>query len=67
MREEQRVREMMEGSGVLPASDKVQEQTIQEAFPAQIAERTPGFLLGVFPKKWSHTSNGSVTGGSGLG
>ena len=32
--EGQRVREMMEGSGVLPASDKVQEQTVQEVFPA---------------------------------
>ena len=31
--EGQRVREMMEGSGVLPASDKVQEQTVQEVFP----------------------------------
>ena len=31
--EGQRVREMMEGPGLLPASDKVQEQTVQEAFP----------------------------------
>ena len=29
-----RVREMMEGPGLLPASDKVQEQTVQEALPA---------------------------------
>ena len=39
MGEGQRVREMMEGSGVLPASDKVQEQTIQEAFPAQSSRK----------------------------
>lgn len=32
--EGQRVREIMEGPGVLPASDKVQEQTVQEALPA---------------------------------
>ena len=32
--EGQRVREMMEGPGVLPASDKVQEQTVQEALPS---------------------------------
>ena len=32
--EGQRVREMMEGPGLLPASDKVQEQTVQEASPA---------------------------------
>ena len=39
VREEQRVREMMEGSGVLPASDKFQEQTIQEAFPARSSRK----------------------------
>ena len=34
VREGHRVREMMEGPGLLPASDKVQEQTVQEALPS---------------------------------
>ena len=47
--EGQRVREMMEGSGVLPASDKFQEQTIQEAFPAQSSRKNTRLSFRGFP------------------